>query len=119
MAFSMRRWLVAALSRKEAGVGYRDWRRLRFSYAQYGEDIVVEALVPELRGFYVDVGAFHPVQFSNTYLFYRKGWRGLNVEANPDALPEFHRKRPGDRTIQAVLSNVEEEREFHVFETGE
>ena len=37
------------------------------------------------EGFYVDVGAFHPKLYSNTYYFYKRGWRGINIEPNPGA----------------------------------
>ena len=41
------------------------------------------------RGFYVDVGAHHPRRYSNTHLFYRRGWHGINIEPNPDAMRSF------------------------------
>ena len=69
MGFSVRRYLLSVLSRREAGVTQSEWKRLRFTYAQHGEDIIAESLLPEPQGFYVEVGAFHPVSISNTYLF--------------------------------------------------
>ena len=32
--------------------------------------------------FYVDVGAFHPIDRSNTRFLKSMGWRGINVDAN-------------------------------------
>jgi hypothetical protein len=40
-------------------------------------------------GFYVDVGAHHPRRYSNTNYFYKRGWKGINIEPNPDALRIF------------------------------
>jgi hypothetical protein len=54
------------------------------SYSQEGEDMILNRIF-EFRnsGFYIDVGAHHPMRFSNTYFFYRKGWRGINIDAMP------------------------------------
>ena len=119
MGFSLRRYLLAVLSRREAGVGQSDWKRLRFTYAQHGEDIIAEALLPEARGFYVEVGAFHPVQISNTYLFYRKGWRGIAIDPNP-AVPElFHRTRPRDLVVECAVGEDEGVRILDMTKAGE
>lgn len=83
-----------------------DWRAIllgRFSktsYSQEGEDMILGRIFGERNsGFYVDVGAHHPIRFSNTYLFYRRGWRGLNVEPNPDAASRFRQIRRRDLTL--------------------
>jgi len=48
------------------------------SYSQKGEDIILRRILGEKEvGFYIDIGAHHPKRFSNTYLFYKKGWRGI------------------------------------------
>jgi FkbM family methyltransferase len=45
---------------------------------------------------YLDIGAHHPVNCSNTALLYSRGSRGINVDANPDLMDEFARSRPDD-----------------------
>lgn len=57
-------------------------------------------------GFYVDVGAHHPTRFSNTYLFYLRGWHGVNVDAMPGSMAEFRRLRPRDLNIEALISST-------------
>jgi FkbM family methyltransferase len=54
-------------------------------------------------GFYVDVGAFHPMQYSNTYAFYLEGWRGINIEARPGSVPLFDRMRPRDINLELAI----------------
>jgi FkbM family methyltransferase len=77
------------------------------SYAQEGEDLVLRRLFEDRHtGFFVDVGAHHPRRFSNTYLFYRAGWRGINVEPNPDLTPLFGRERSRDITLELGVSDV-------------
>lgn len=54
-------------------------------------------------GFYVDVGAFHPYLFSNTAALHRAGWRGVNVEPNPDMAARLRQARPGDVTLEVAV----------------
>jgi len=61
-------------------------------------------LEKEEAGFYVDVGAHHPVRFSNTYLFYRRGWRGINIDAQPGSMRLFRKHRPRDINIECGVA---------------
>lgn len=75
------------------------------SYAQQGEDLILrEMLAYAQSGFYVDVGAHHPFRFSNTYLFYKQGWRGINIDAMPGSMKLFDRFRPRDINIQCGVA---------------
>lgn len=58
----------------------------------------------KMRGFYVDVGAFHPTLFSNTYFFYLNGWQGINVEARPGSKTLFDKVRPRDINLELGIS---------------
>jgi FkbM family methyltransferase len=42
-------------------------------------------------GFYIDIGANHPVFLSATYLLYKSGWRGLTIEPIP-SLSSLHKR---------------------------
>lgn len=71
------------------------------SYSQEGEDIILGRLFPNRdSGFYIDVGAHHPRRFSNTYFFYKQGWRGINIEPNPDMMIGFSKERGEDQNLQ-------------------
>ncbi len=73
-----------------------DWYKQR-SFSQFGEDVAVFNLLGRQKnGIYVDIGAFHPKVFSNTYLFYKLGWRGICVEPNPEVWWKFWLVRPRD-----------------------
>lgn len=89
----------------------------RSSYAQEGEDLVLAAYFEgDTRpGFYVDVGALHPVRFSNTYYFYRLGWRGINIEPRKGAKNEFDCKRPRDINLECGVADKPGELEYHEF----
>lgn len=71
-------------------------RGSRRSYGQFGEDAVVGAVLKARTGIYVDVGAFHPILYSNTYALYRRGWSGIAVDPNPLAGKLFALFRPRD-----------------------
>ena len=48
-----------------------------------GEDLAINKFVDnKSNGIYVDVGAHHPIQRSNTHLLFKKGWEGINIDIN-------------------------------------
>jgi FkbM family methyltransferase len=88
----------------------------RQSYSQEGEDMVLERFLEDKQfGFYVDVGAHHPRRFSNTYRLYRRGWRGLNIDANPGSMNLFQQVRPQDINIEAAVSSAPQELTYYIF----
>jgi FkbM family methyltransferase len=52
-------------------------------YAQFGEDRILDAMMPHHDGLFVEVGAADGVDGSNTLHFEKLGWTGVLVEANP------------------------------------
>ncbi len=49
------------------------------SYSQEGEDMLLRRIFhSKTRGCFIDIGACHPILHSNTYSFYKRGWRGIN-----------------------------------------
>lgn len=82
----------------------------RLSYSQEGEDLVLARILEDFgvkRGFFVDIGAHHPTRFSNTYYFYRRGWRGINVDALPGTKKLFGRLRSRDITVECGVGAQE------------
>jgi FkbM family methyltransferase len=67
-------------------------------------------------GFYVDVGAHHPRRYSNTNFFYQCGWRGINIEPNPDAVRYFRSSRRRDINLQLGVSDRTGSLRYHVFD---
>jgi FkbM family methyltransferase len=76
------------------------------SFAQEGEDLVLSRVLAEGAGtgFYVEVGCHHPFRFSNTYLFYRRGWRGICIDPIPGTERRFRRWRPRDITLEQAVA---------------
>lgn len=72
--------------------------------SQAGEDILVYDFFKDTRaGFFVEAGAYDGVGFSNTYILESLGWRGLLVEAHPDAVVACRRNRPNSIVEHAAL----------------
>ncbi len=90
----------------------------QFSYSQDGEDRVLAKLLlnNEKKGFYVDVGAHHPKRFSNTYLFFEHGWKGINIDPIPGIAALFDSERSGDINIECGIGTEPGEMEFYIFD---
>ena len=89
----------------------------RLSWAQEGEDLVLARLLgPMTRpGFFVDIGAHHPTRYSNTYYFYRRGWRGINVDPLPGSARLFRRQRPRDISLECGVAAQVGVLTYHAF----
>jgi len=86
------------------------------SYSQEGEDLILNRFLNNKEnGFYVDVGAHHPRRFSNTYSFYKKGWRGVNIDALPGSMVAFNEERPNDINLEIGISKKETELLYYMF----
>ena len=87
----------------------------RVAYGQWAEDLLIAGLAPEKDGVYVDVGAFHPMHYSNTYLLYKRGWRGVAVDPNGSAETLFRLHRPRDTFVRAGVGKTHETKPYYVF----
>ena len=55
----------------------RKFRSRNISYSLSGIDLLVAYIFQnKKKGFFIDIGCNHPVYNNNTYLLYKKGWRG-------------------------------------------
>jgi len=89
------------------------------SYAQAREDVLLHRAlhhVPHSKGFYIDVGGYHPTIDSVTKHFYDHSWRGINVEPNRDLFPAFTSERPRDVNLQVAVTDAPGEVTFHAIE---
>lgn len=88
----------------------------KLSYSQEGEDnVLMRYFEHQEDGFYVDVGAHHPFRFSNTYLFYKKGWRGINIDAMPGSMRLFDEFRKEDTNLEVPVSEKSQTLTYYIF----
>ena len=92
-------------------------RYRNMSFSQEGEDRVLHRFFEKQKdGFYVEIGAHHPYRFSNTALFYEKGWQGLTVDPNPEVVGLFKQFRPRDRHLQMGVGRSNQPLKFYQFQ---
>ena len=76
------------------------------SYAQNFEDVMLWRVLGHIpNGFYIDVGAQHPVIDSVSKAFYEHGWRGVHVEATAFYATLVRADRPDEIVLQVALSD--------------
>lgn len=100
--------VAEALSKE--GIGLR--------FGQLGEDCYLwHRFYTKVGGSYVDVGAHHPTNFSNTYLLHKfRRWSGINIEPNPDLIAEFNKERPNDINLNLGIANTDQELTYYLFD---
>ena len=89
------------------------------SFSQSGEDIIIEYLFG-LRNIdkpvCLDIGAYHPVAANNTYKFFLKGSKVVNIDANPSAIENFIKQRPGDTNLNLGIGGSDGDFDFYIME---
>ncbi|MBD2654457.1 FkbM family methyltransferase [Synechocystis sp. FACHB-383] len=90
-----------------------EFRALNLSFSSYGEDLVVLSYFKWYghedkdanNRVYVDVGAYHPANLSTTLLLHKAGWRGVNIDLDPEKIELFKKTRPQDHNVVAAVSD--------------
>ncbi|MET0605969.1 MAG: FkbM family methyltransferase [Beijerinckiaceae bacterium] len=91
---------------------------MKLSYAQRLEDYYLWRGFGGLTtGFYVDIGAGHPIEDNVSYWFYLQGWTGLVVEPQPELLAAYADLRPRDLRDGSLIGREDGEADFYVFPT--
>ncbi|MDX2352682.1 FkbM family methyltransferase [Stutzerimonas xanthomarina] len=87
------------------------------SYAQNFEDVMLwRALKHVENGFYIDIGAQHPVVDSVSLAFYEHGWRGVHVEPTQQYSILLRAARPDESVLQVAIGNQNQKVTFFEFE---
>lgn len=78
------------------------------SFSQSGEDLIMDFALKNNLGIkdptYLDIGAYDPIKYSNTYLFYQRGSRGILIEPDPDLAQKLGKVRPNDKVLNVGVS---------------
>ncbi len=75
-------------------------------YGQLSEDAILQNLLPEKNGIYIDIGCGNPIKTSNTYVFYRRGWNGVVVDPISINQKLFRIFRPRDKFILSLVGGT-------------
>jgi FkbM family methyltransferase len=63
-------------------------------------------------GFYIDVGCFHPIRYSNTMFLHSKGWMGMNIDLSKESIDLFKIVRPKDINLNFGVGSKNETLEY-------
>jgi len=89
------------------------------SYSFGGCDLLIDYIFKSRkRGFYLDVGCQHPVSNNNTYLLYKRGWNGMNIDLDPKNIRLFNLERPDEINICKCVSSDNSEKDLFFFHPG-
>ncbi|CAN5459441.1 hypothetical protein BH10PSE11_BH10PSE11_40590 [soil metagenome] len=84
------------------------------SYSANFEDVILNRIFANRpNGFYVDIGAAHPLFENDTKLFYDRGWTGINVEPNPIFFELLVAERPRDCNFSLAVSESAGDIDFY------
>ena len=75
------------------------------TYSEWGEDLFILKYFKNLdKGFYVDIGCYHPIKESQTAFLYKHEWRGVNLDISKQSIGMFKIFRSRDLNLNLGLS---------------
>ena len=83
------------------------------AFAQNCEDVLIDRVFRKPSGFFIDVGACHPVSESVTKHLSLLGWRGINIEPDPGMCEAHVADRPTDINLHCAAGAVAGQVTFH------
>ena len=89
-----------------AKVLLNNWTASKDTYAQHGEDKLVELLLPKGVHSFIDIGANDGVLFSNTYKFAKSGARGLCIEPSRSSYNKLKLNHLFNRRVQSIQGAI-------------
>ena len=76
------------------------------SYSYGGVDLLINHFFRnKKKGIYLDIGCYHPIEGSNTYKLFKKGWHGINIDLDSHSINLFNSFRPNDENLQIAVSD--------------
>ena len=88
----------------------------KISYSISGVDLIIDRIFPKLKkGIYIDLGCNHPIKYNNTYLLHKRGWEGINIDADEKSIKEFKNLRKNDHNISALVSNKKDKIKYYFY----
>ena len=88
----------------------------KISYSLNAVDLIIDYIFKDKNiGTYVDVGAQHPISNNNTYLLFKRGWNGINIDLDRKNIDLFNLSRPNDINLNYAISDKEGETDFYFY----
>ena len=78
----------------------------RLAYSHWGVDLIITKLLnSKNKGIYIDVGCHHPFLNNHSYLLYKSGWVGINIDIDYNSIDMFNFFRKKDVNIQTAVTD--------------
>ncbi len=91
-------------------------RYSKISYSISNVDLVIDRIFSKTkRGIYIDIGCNHPIKHNNTYLLHKRGWLGMNIDADDKSIQEFKKLRKNDHNINALVSSKKKSIKYYFY----
>ena len=101
-------------------------KKLKFirSFSQEGEDIIIDRILKKNNIsyneiYYLDIGAGHPIKYSNTFYFYLRGARGISIDAFKKNTNLHKIFRPKDISLNLIIGNENQSKNYYCFSQSE
>jgi len=89
----------------------------KISYSLSGVDLIIDRMFSKVKkGIYIDLGCNHPIKHNNTYLLHKRGWKGINIDADKESIKEFNSLRKKDYNVNALITSKDgEQKDFYFY----
>ena len=86
------------------------------SYAISNVDLVIDRIFSKFKkGIYVDIGCNHPIKYNNTYLLFKRGWNGINIDSDEKSIKEFNKLRKEDYNVNTLISSSKKKINYYFY----
>lgn len=94
----------------------KSYFKKRTIYSNWSIDLAVDFYFRNKKnGIYIDIGCHLPLINNNTYLLYKRGWTGINIDLDYSVIDAFNFLRKKDTNLQACVSDKNEEKKLYFF----
>lgn len=88
----------------------------KHSYAISNVDLIIDRIFSKMKkGIYIDIGCNHPIKYNNTYLLYKRGWNGINIDSDSNSIEAFNKLRKDDYNVKSIISNSNNEIDYYFY----
>ena len=86
------------------------------SHSLSNVDVVIDHIFKNIKkGIYIDVGCNHPIKYNNTYLLSKRGWTGINIDADKTSIELFNKYRKNDYNVNNIVSDDVNIKKFYFY----
>jgi len=94
----------------------RKYKYKKVSYSLNAVDLIIDYIFKNKNnGFYLDVGSQHPISNNNTYLLFKRGWCGINIDLDKKNIDLFNTARPNDINLNLAISSDVAEKKLYFY----